>query len=316
MNVEVLIGKQDAKDTEATKFFKLQATDYNISQGTNVVQSNALTGSRFKGSKSFVSRINVDGGIPVEFSAQSLLMLMVGSGYAVDGAPTNGVQSYKATENVGNLYTIVLNNKADGCYEKSINCKINSIDLNLTVDSFVTGTINVIGEDASFVDTAAFAGTVEDFVDEQLICLDSEATKGGTDVTAKLNAVTFTVNNNLEAKYAINDIYCNEIVEGNAEVTGNITYNKFDKAIYKAGFTELMSNTSSIVTVKLGTDKTKAKYIEFVFPKATPTSNEGGDWAGTGSLTQAYSFNYDKTAGTALKINAKGVAEPTYTTTP
>lgn len=312
MNVEVLIGKQSVKDAEATIFFKLQATDYNISNGTNVVNSSALTGSRFKGGKSFVSKINITGGIPVEFTAQSLLMIMAGSGFTLDGLPVADVQAYKAKESVDDLYTIVLNNKKDGCYEKSMNCKITSVDLNLAVDSFVTGTMNVIGEDSVFDGTKAFDGTVQEFVDEQLICLDSNATKAGTDITAKLTSVTFSVNNNLEAKFAINDIYCSEIVEGNAEISGNITYNKFDKTIYGAGFTELKANTSSVVAVKLGTDATKVNYIEFVFPKATPTSNEGGDWAGTGSLTQAYSFNYDKVTGTALKINAKGVVEPTY----
>lgn len=311
MNVEVLIGKQASKGAVATKFFRLKATDYNINQATNVVQSNALTGSRFKGNNTFVSRFNVDGGIPLELTAQSLLMLLIGAGFTTNGAAVGGVQAYKVTDSVDNFYTIVMNDKKNGAYEQTLDAKISQLDLSLAVDTFITGTANIIGGTSTYTQTA-FAGTIADFSDEQLICLNAVATKAGTDITAKLSAVTFNLNNNLEAKYAINSIYCTEIVEGNADLSATVTYNKFDKALYGTGFTEMIANTSSAITIKLGTDAAKTSYIELVFPKAVPTSNTADDWGGQGSLTQNYSLSYDKTAGTVMSFNAKGVTEPVY----
>ena len=312
MNVEVLIGKQASKGAAATKFFRLKATDYNTNQATNVVQSNALTGSRFKGNNTFVSRFNVDGGIPLELTAQSLLMLLIGAGFTTNGAPVGGVQAYKVTDSVDNYYTIVMNDKKNGAYEQTLDAKISQLDLSLAVDTFITGTANVIGGTSTYVTTGAFAGTIEDFSDEQLICLNATAAKAGTDITAKLSAVTFNLNNNLEAKYAINSIYCTEIVEGNADLTATVTYNKFDKTLYSAGFTEMVANTSSEIRIKLGTDAAKTSYVELVFPKAVPTSNTAGDWGGQGSLTQNYSLSFDKTAGTVMSFNTKGVTEPVY----
>lgn len=312
MNAKVLIGVQTEKGTPATSYIQLFATDYGISPESSITKSEALSGSRFFMGKSFLSRMNVSGDIPVEFTPDTLLWLMEHAGFKAKTPAVAGDVTLIASENCDKWLTIIGDYTGEGAHEKVVDCKINSINIELATESFVKGSINVIGCDMSFDATKAFDGDVTAPTTEQLICLDSTFTIAGTDISASLTSASLSLNNNLEGVASINSVYNTDIRESNAEGTVEITYNRFDKAIYKKGLDDILAAREGVLVMKLGTSEA-SKYIEITIHKATITDNKVTDMAGFGGMTQSYTLGYDLTKQTPMTIVGKGYGEASQT---
>ncbi|MGL5711749.1 MAG: phage tail tube protein [Paraclostridium sp.] len=308
MNAKVLIGVQAAKGTRATKFIQLFATDYGISPESTITKSEALSGSRFFMGKSFLSRMNVGGDIPVEFTPDTLLWLIEHAGFKQKTPAVAGDISLIAAEKCDKWLTIVGDYTGEGAHEIVIDCKINSINIEIATESFVKGSINVIGCNMTFDDTKAFDGTVTAPTTEQLVCLDSTFSVAGTDISTTLTSASLSLNNNLEGVASINSVYNTDIRESNAEGTVEITYNRFDKAVYKKGLENILAAKEGVLVMKLGTDAAD-KYIEITIHKATITDNKVTDMAGFGGMTQSYTLGYDMTEQTPMTVLGKGYGE-------
>jgi len=302
MNIEVLVGKQTAKGTEATSFKRFYATDSSISPDVSTTESQALTGSRFFQGMSFASRINVTGSIPVEFTPDTLIWALKEGGFGVQDSTA---ETLKASDSVDSWLTVITNFKGEGCYEKIIDCKINTISLNIATESFVTGEIGIVGSNAEFISTGYFEGLIDNPTDSQLICLNSTATAFGTDISAQLSNANIEINNNLEGVTGLNTIYNADIREGTASLTSDITYNKFDKTIYKNGMDALLSSSQTSLEYLLGTED-EDKYVKITIPKATLSGNSKGDLSGFGSISQSFSAVYDSDLETNMIVEGKG----------
>lgn len=304
MNARVLVGVQSGKGVPATSFTQLYAKDYGLSPEASNTKSEALNGSRFFSGKSFLSKLSVGGDIPMEYSADVLLFLLENGGFG-EKTDSGGDLTLKTSVSCDKWLTVVCDYVGEGAYEIVTDCKLNTLNLDLNTESFVEGSINVIGCDISFVDTGSFSGTVVQPSEEQLICLDSTITNAGSDISPKLSNAKLTLNNNLQGVASINSVYNVDIIEETAETTMDITYNRFDKAIYKDGLTKLLASTTSEIVVTLGTDD-PAKKVIITAHKATPTENSASDLGGQGSMSQSFDLGYDNTNATVFTVLGQG----------
>lgn len=296
MNIAVSIGLQADKDTVATKFFKLYATDYNITDEATNVDSQAMTGNRFGGDDSFVGGISASGSVPVEFNAEALMFLLEGAGFETDEVASP--YTFNEGLSVDNYYTVIMENKRDGYYEQVLGAKISQLSLSVSSETYVTGTIDFLGLVPTKVD-GAFGGTIVNFDDEPMKCLDMLAKLDTVDSSCKLTTVDLTINNNLEAYKCINGLYNADMQDGTGEITLSLTYNALHKADYLAGFADMIAGTAIAVELTFGQTghPTTNGTVVMTLPKAKLTSNTAGDYTGVGSLSQDFTVKYDKTAG-------------------
>lgn len=305
MNIRVLMGLQTSKGVKAENYVQLYATDYSVTPDASVTNSEALSGSRFFQGQAFLARLNMSGDIPVEFTPDTLLWLVEHAGFKKEESAGDVI--YKASDKVDKWLTIVCDYPGEEAYEEILDVKINSLTINLATEAFVTGTVNIIGCNMSFNTTAwpVADSNITTPKETQLICLDSSISLGSDDISASLSDATLTINNNLEGAASINSVYNTDIRESNADANIAITYNRFDKTVYKKGLDAVLANTSGEVTMKLGT-KNSSKYITILVHKATPTENSPTDLSGFGGMTQSYSIAYDAEKKTPFTITGKG----------
>ncbi|MGL5315889.1 MAG: phage tail tube protein [Peptostreptococcaceae bacterium] len=302
MNISIALGEQSAKGVRATTFKQIYATDFSITPDVSVAQSNALTGSRFFQGASFVSRINIAGDIPFEATPETLMFLIKNAGFKLVG------DKYVASDKCDKWLSVLCDYVGEEAHEIIKDVKINSLTISLATESFVTGTINIVGCDSEFL-TTAFSGTVEKPTDEQLICLNSAVSFGAEDRSALLSDATITINNNLEGASAINNIYNTDIRESNADATLDVTYNRFDKTIYKAGFDSVLQAQSVSAKIVLGTG-VEGEGIEIVCPKAKPVDNTATELSGFGAMTQSYNLAFDNTLQSPISFKKLTPAQP------
>lgn len=300
MELEILVGIQTAKGTaQIANMFKMASTDFGMSPSVDKTTSEALGSGRWE-RDGFVSKISSEGDLPIELTREQLEILLHGAGF-------NGTANASDWEilpgNVAQNYlTIGMNDIDSGMFEYTVDSLISSLTISTSVASYVTGTANVIGMDMKTVNSP-YSGTVDVPTGEPLICLGTTIKQNGTDITNKVESIDITVDNKLEGKQALNDVYYKAIRQSDrGSVTIGMTFNEMDKPTYLQDLSDIKTNASYEIVVEFAEKGTPTNIIRLTFPKCKPTSTERTDLAGAGGLTKEVTAYYDETAKTPVKI--------------
>lgn len=303
MELEILAGIQTSRGiAEIGTMFKLASTDFGMSPSVDKTTSEALGSGRWE-RDGFVSKIAVEGDLPVELTREQLEILLYGAGF--DGAvDANDPDLWIVTPSSAtkNYMTIGLNDIDSSMFEYTIDSLVSSLKISTSVASYVTGTASMIGMDMKTVNSA-YSEIVNVPTGEPLICLGTKIIQSGTDITSKVESVDVTVDNKLEGKQGLNSEYYKAIRQGErGSVTLSLTFNEFDKPTYLKDLDDIKSNTSYAVVVEFYERGTPGNIVRLTFPKCKPTKTERTDLSGAGGLTKEVTAYYDETAKTPVKI--------------
>ena len=300
MELEILAGIQTARGTaEISTMFKLASTDFGMAPSVDKTTSEALGSGRWE-RDGFVSKIAVEGDLPVELTREQLEILLHGAGF--DGTLNGTDWVLNPVSATKNFMTIGLNDIDNGMFEYTVDSLVSSLGISTSVAAYVTGTASMIGMDMKTVNSP-YSGTVDVPAGEPLICLGTKITQSGTDITSKVESVDITIDNKLEGKQALNSEYYKAIRQGErGSVTLSLTFNEFDKPTYLKDLDDIKSNTSYEVIVEFYERGTPNNIIRLTFPKCKPTKTERTDLAGAGGLTKEVTAYYDETEKTPVKI--------------
>lgn len=302
MNIAVYLGIQSAFDVQATTFKKLAATDAGLSFAINHIDSQALTGSRF--SEAGVSKIgDVGGSVPTEISRESLqdLLKIGGFNFATDVSDLVGTP---VDTKIATYGTIVVEDLENGMHEIYKNVILNTATLQLAVDSFAMLNGDFIAISAPIVNDGAFGGTVNDYTDAKIYCDGATILNKAADISAKVEGLTLTINNNCAAVKSVNDT--RKLVQNKSEISLNYTLNEFDKSLYLESFTDIGNDASQSVTVTLN-NGTVGEDVVILLPKLVHSGLSRGDVTGSGKLTKDLAAKKDATDG-VIKITLVGMA--------
>lgn len=300
MELEILAGIQTARGTaEISTMFKLASTDFGMAPSVDKTTSEALGSGRWE-RDGFVSKIAVEGDLPVELTREQLEILLYGAGFDGTASGTDWVLSPVSA--VKNYMTIGLNDIDSGMFEYTVDSLVSSLGISTSVASYVTGTASMIGMNMTTVNSP-YSGIVDVPAGEPLICLGTKIIQSGTDITSKVESVDMTVDNKLEGKQALNSEYYKAIRQGErGSVTLALTFNEFDKPTYLKDLDDIKSNASYEVVVEFYERGTPTNIVRLTFPNCKPTKTERTDLSGAGGLTKEVTAYYDETTKTPVKI--------------
>lgn len=300
MELEILAGIQTSRGTaETSTMFKLASTDFGMAPSVDKTTSEALGSGRWE-RDGFVSKIAVEGDLPVELTREQLEILLYGAGF--DGTANGSDWVLSPVSAVKNYMTIGLNDIDSGMFEYTVDSLVSSLGISTSVASYVTGTASMIGMNMTTVNSP-YSGIVDVPAGEPLICLGTKIIQSGTDITSKVESVDMTVDNKLEGKQALNSEYYKAIRQGErGSVTLALTFNEFDKPTYLKDLDDIKSNASYEVVVEFYERGTPTNIVRLTFPNCKPTKTERTDLAGAGGLTKEVTAYYDETAKTPVKI--------------
>ncbi|MCP1226665.1 phage tail tube protein [Sebaldella sp. S0638] len=301
MNGEVLIGVQTGKGTaETNTMSKVNATDYGITPSTDSTTSEALGSGRFV-RDGFLSKVSVEGDIPVEVNREQLELLLHGAGYtgAVDGLAD---WKLSPTDTINQWLTVGFNDLDNNMFEYAVDCLVSSLSISTAISAFVTATISLIGMDHKTKNTK-YANTIKVLNSESLICLGATIKESGTDITSKIESIDMTFDNKLEGKQALNSVYYKAITQSDRGTTTlGLTFNEFDKDSYLAANELLLKNGEYEVEVVFALMSDTTKTISFVFPRCKVSKNERTDISGSGGLSKELEAFYDETIKSPVSI--------------
>lgn len=300
MELEILAGIQTARGTaEISTMFKLASTDFGMAPSVDKTTSEALGSGRWE-RDGFVSKIAVEGDLPVELTREQLEILLYGAGF--DGTASGTDWVLNPVSAVKNYMTIGLNDIDSGMFEYTVDSLVSSLGISTSVASYVTGTASMIGMNMTTVNSP-YSGIVDVPAGEPLICLGTKIIQSGTDITSKVESVDMTVDNKLEGKQALNSEYYKAIRQGErGSVTLALTFNEFDKPTYLKDLDDIKSNASYEVVVEFYERGTPTNIVRLTFPNCKPTKTERTDLSGAGGLTKEVTAYYDETTKTPVKI--------------
>ena len=300
MELEILAGIQTARGTaEIGTMFKLASTDFGMSPTVDKTTSEALGSGRWE-KDGFVSKIAVEGDLPIELTREQLEILLYGTGF--DGTAVGADFEIKPVSVTKNWLTIGLNDVDNGMFEYAKDCLVSSLGISTSVASYVTGTANIIGMDFTTVNSA-YSGTVDVPAGEPLICLGTTIKQSGTDITSKVESIDINIDNKLEGKQALNSVNLKAIRQSDRGTVGiSTTFNEFDKPTYIKDLDDIKTNASYEVVVEFAERGTPTNIIRLTFPNCKPTKTERTDLAGAGGLTKEVNAYYDETSKTPVKI--------------
>lgn len=307
MNLKIGIGAQADEKTKATTITQLRATESNLKPTFNKVDSEDFNGSAYKGDSVVVTE-SASGNITCHLTPETLKLLFDGFGYklATGNAgitdPKLTVTDFaRATETgkVEKYFTIVEQNLEDGEERVLIGCQINNITFNISQGAYITVNLEVIGYEHKYEDgSLTTIKPLKDY-DKRLTCIDATLKLATSDVSANTQSIEITLNNNLEAKYGLGSRAATRIVRnGKIEANANLTFNAYDKAIYKKAYENLLSGDTAEAVINMQTkDK---KYIGIYLHKLGTSNVEFTDKNASGGLTQELNIQYDPTNKTPI----------------
>ena len=305
MNIQVLLALQTAKGTAVTTAMnKLSATDYNLAASTDSTASEALGSGRFE-RDGFLSKITVEGEVPVELNMEQLELLLYGAGYSTGSVVNTTDWEIAPDDIVGNWMTVGANDLDNNMFEYGVDCLINTLKISTGLQAFVTATAGFIGMD-HITQQVKNTGTITPLDSESLICLGAKIREVSTDVTNEIESVDLTFDNKLEGKGALNSVYNKAIrANGRASINLALTFNEFLKASYIDAQTKQKANAAFEVELEFALVGDPTKSVVFTFPKCKVVKNERTDLAGAGGLSKEFNAYNDEVLGTPVVITFK-----------
>ena len=303
MEVRVLVGKQTARGTaETSTMYRLASTDFGMAPSVDKTTSEALGSGRWE-RDGFVSKIAVEGDLPVEATREQLELLFYGAGFdGVADSVDPDLWLISPSSATKNYLTVGMDDVDNSMFEYSKDCLISSIGISASVASYVTATASMIGMDFT-TNSTGYTGTEIAPKGEPLICLGTTIKQNGVDITSKVESIDINIDNKLEGKQSLNSEYYKAIRQGErGSVTLALTFNEFDKPTYLKDLDDIKSNASYEVVVEFYERGTPTNIIRLTFPKCKPTKTERTDLAGAGGLTKEVTAYYDETAKTPVKV--------------
>ena len=306
MEVRVLVGVQSARGTaETSTMYRLASTDFGMAPSVDKTTSEALGSGRWE-SDGFVSKIAVEGDLPVEATREQLELLFYGAGFdGVADSMDPDLWIITPSSATKNWLTVGLDDVDNDMFEYSKDCQISSLALNVQLEAFIKGTANIIGMD-HITENTKFSGTATAVRDESLICLGSKITEKTNDITSQIESLDLTIDNKLEGKGALNSVYYKSIKQSDrGSVTLGLTFNEFNKASYMDAQDLLLANGEFKVETEFAELQDPTKKVVFEFPKCKISKNERTDLAGAGGMSKELEAFYDETIKSPVKITFK-----------
>ena len=303
MEVRVLVGKQTTRGTaEISTMYRLASTDFGMAPSVDKTTSEALGSGRWE-RDGFVSKIAVEGDLPVEATREQLELLFYGAGFdGVADSVDPDLWLISPSSATKNYLTVGMDDVDNSMFEYSKDCLISSIGISASVASYVTATASMIGMDFT-TNSTGYTGTEIAPKGEPLICLGTTIKQNGVDITSKVESIDINIDNKLEGKQSLNSEYYKAIRQGErGSVTISMTFNEFDKPTYIQDLSDIKSNNSYEIITEFAEKKNPTKIFRMTFPNCKPTKTERTDLAGAGGLTKEVSAYYDETAKTPIKI--------------
>lgn len=312
-NVVTTFGEQDSKGTAASTLEKLLATSNNLEDNVNTTASEALTGNRFT-ADNYVTSFGPGGGVDAEVSRQTLAKIIKHAIGAEDTAPEDlgaGTGPYKHIFTPDNKLTnwlTFLKYFTDASYHELYkDCKISQLTFNLTAQSIITYSLDLLSIQSENIDGAPTA-TINENTGEKLFSWQAKAIwKAGeteeNEITSIVDEFSFTHNNNVDdGDYGLSQERRSLDVQG-SEHTNSLT-TQFDKARYMDMKTDLKQNNIIPVRIEIGlaSDDT-SPFLAIDYPKMKLTqaqANVGGPDKVTVDL-QGTAL-WDNTAGTNINV--------------
>jgi len=263
-NAIIAVGKKDSKGAVPSSWEKLRARSVPINDDINFLNSEALTGNRFK-SKGMAISTSVSGSLTTEGNREELRVMLPAAGFSVDTS-TPDIEVYEVNPTIANWLDIIVHRTDELVTEKFKDVKIDSIQIDISAKSFTTIQYSVEGIDVERSET--LTETIADPVDPRFVCLDVLVNLAGNDVTAKLRDMSIKLNNNIDKEdYPINSISRSSLdaQSSTLEISGTIEFTKADYETYK---TQLRNSESVQMVIDLDS-KVKLTYPEFTFSEVS-----------------------------------------------
>lgn len=165
-------------------------------------------------------------------------------------------------------------------YFRYLGCKINSLQLSVEPNGFVSGSFDVMGLQAETAQVS-FDATPTQYVHNPYIGIDGEVLEGG--VGAKYTAFNFNITNGITDPRIIGSAYAASLTKGSVECTGDLTIMFEDLVMYNKWLAD--AQTDIRLTFTIGDDST-----EFYFPKVKFNGEADPVLDSKDGITQSFSW--------------------------
>lgn len=305
MNLKVGIGEETRAGEKATTITQLRATESDLKPAFNKVDSEDYNGSAYKGD-SFVATAGASGSISMHLTVESLKLLLGAIGYKLESGTGDITEQGITIENIAKCntsgkiektYTFIEQNLEDSEERILTGCQINNISFEAAQGAYIKVTLDIVGEKYEYAQSLSSITPLTDY-DKRLTCIDTNF-KLGSDVSANTQSVNISLNNNLEAKYGLGSINATRIARnGKIEAKADLTFNTYDKALYKKAYDNLVKGETAEASL---TFKTKDdKFIGIYLHKLGTNSVEMTDKNASGGLTQELDIQYSSEKSTPI----------------
>ena len=308
MNLKIGVAAQESKGKAATEFTQLRVIESDLKPLYNKVESDDFNGSPYS-SDSFVATEAASGSITCHLTLKTLELLAEGFGYKfsegtgeiTETEPKVTVEKVaKAIESgkIEKFFTIIEQNLEDQEERTLVDCQFGNVSLEVAQGAYVVMTLEVVGFEYKYEQkNSSNIKALEDY-DNRLTCIDATFHMD-KDLSANTQSVNISINQNLEIKYGLGSRKGTEVRRnGKIEAKCSLTFNAYDKTLYKTAYDNLLSGKTAEAAIKM---VTKDKKYVGVYLHGLGTSNvEMTDKKGTGGLSQELDIQYDQTKKTPI----------------
>ena len=306
-----IVEEATAGTTPATPtFLVLPITGESLTGNASTALSNTLNSNR-QTSDSFLNSLDVSGSLEFEFSKSPALTLLFESAMGSDTVvSTTNRDLYVGNEQKTFTVEKRFEDASDPgvyLYHRFVGCVANTLTLNMTAGSEMTGSVGIIGETmttaTAIISGATYPAVTQDVFrapDVDSIVIDNAANTLETTLsTSCITDTTININNNYRGIQCLGTL-------GNAEVVIGTFECSYSQTIF-FGHSQLMDDFLAQVQldeiITIGDDTTDNHYV-FTTTNGKAASNQvlAG---GTGSdVVNAVTINwlYDSTAGTPTTL--------------
>lgn len=301
MAIKVYLGKQTDEKTKAVDnaLIDAGATDFSVEENIQELRSERFQDRQAQGD-STISKIEVQGTIPIEFSKEILEEVMAGISYK------KGSKGYTMSTDKPAFYTVVLTDTDTGERWDYVDCMLNGLKINVALGGYITGSVDIIGKTyeigSGTVTGAKAAGDI-------LRALHAKVELDGTDISADVEGVEIDVENGIEAKGSLNSLYNTKFRRATPQTTVlNVQKNEYDAAQFKSMKTKMIAGTPVNAKIQLGKPE-ELDAVTITVPKMFINSNKRGDYKGAGSHSLELNCSVNNEDATHMIISFKEAEE-------